>query len=968
METSIIQASSRSIAETECDRRKVYSILRIPDFLEDHSLLGDDPLQRLVLHCERWASFIAGLWVNPEKRDVSYWIRYRYLPDEGKVKSAFMTRSSETDDGFSNDLLMSLKSFGFEAEEASSDDKKMWRDLSSYSTVRVIRQREEAPKPLTRVFNSENQYLVSPWRGPGGVFDRLFEAFFARRKPVEVAICLKPDLLKPNERRFLEKYVAKSTTAAGHKAGVNLSGSDNQDNFTDPIAQRLGEISFDNLNRLGESFLTSVFVLAGDDATASGIARAISSQIDEEKPFGSDDKRSYADVIRIPKDVVARFIDDYNSLNFFFSPSRIPKIAERLSVEAGFDLGDFLTKRYRFMTDAKGAATAFRFPVGVKSGVKGLDVRQRAPDFIPYDRKPDLGTPEKNRNAAKENRQILLGAFESGGFAAINVNDFRRHALITGFTGSGKTQTALNLLHQFWNNFGIPFLVFESAKQEYRGFLGVVDWKEREKLSIYTLGNSTVAPFFLNPFEIQEGVRVETHISRLTTCFEAALPQLPFLPSIMIEALESVYLRFGLALTDVGPGDAANLVFPTLADLVKEVEKVIKGRGYVGENSGNIRAAILGRLKMLQFGSVGHMLNCRKSSPLGKIFTQPTILEMNDLNEQDKTLTTMFVLVFLREYREKHPDYKNLAHVTMVEEAHNILEETPSRANAESGSDSKAKAVASFCNMLTELRSVGEGLLIADQSPNKLARDAMRNTNVQIAHQLRDANDRETVANAMIMTQEQRDFIGKLRPGRAALFYSGLERATFIQADLYYSTDDPAAELPGKGFFVDLPADEFDEKIREHMTQNNVVERFNPETVLLWRECKWCPDKGAKCAGRFLAIKTVEEFAKEGDQNLVQKLCQLCDGVAEVWKNDPALDDKEKDKAHEEFNKRLRRSRKALINDVIELWNKIPQDCQDRISRWCFLRCVVSKFSDQPLESDRKWENLLILLKKQLVP
>ncbi len=51
--------------------------------------------------------------------------------------------------------------------------------------------------------------------------------------------------------------------------------------------------------------------------------------------------------------------------------------------------------------------------------------------------------------------------------------------------------------------------------------------------------------------------------------------------------------------------------------------------------------------------------------------------------------------------------------------------------------------------MLTEIRSYGEGLIIADQSPGKLADDVVRNTNLQIVHQLRDSTDREAMANAM---------------------------------------------------------------------------------------------------------------------------------------------------------------------------------------------------------------------------
>jgi hypothetical protein len=130
-----------------------------------------------------------------------------------------------------------------------------------------------------------------------------------------------------------------------------------------------------------------------------------------------------------------------------------------------------------------------------------------------------------------------------------------------------------------------------------------------------------------------------------------------------------------------------------------------------------------------------------------------------------------------------------------------LLENVASKGGGEgaTSADTRFKAVEAFCQMLTEIRSLGEGLIIADQSPEKLARDAMRNTNLQIAHQLRDSHDREAIGSAMIMEKEQRDFLGKLVPGQAALFRTGLEKATFIQVDKYYPTSEDWAAAKSNG-------------------------------------------------------------------------------------------------------------------------------------------------------------------------
>jgi hypothetical protein len=226
------------------------------------------------------------------------------------------------------------------------------------------------------------------------------------------------------------------------------------------------------------------------------------------------------------------------------------------------------------------------------------------------------------------------------------------------------------------------------------------------------------------------------------------------------------------------------------------------------------------------------------------LFTKPTILELNDLNEQDKSLVMMFLLTLLREFRETNAR-RELQHVTVVEEAHNVLANVPSAASVEGGmSDIRAKAVQAFCNMLSEVRAYGEGLIISDQSPEKLARDAMRNTNVQIAHQLRDAHDREAIANAMIMDEEQRDYLGKVEVGRAAVFYTGLQKATFITVPLYVSeeTDDPEVKVKWCGFNDCASPQESDEQVRKHMSALTGYRYWKP-----WRDCALCLDENEGC-------------------------------------------------------------------------------------------------------------------------
>jgi hypothetical protein len=281
-------------------------------------------------------------------------------------------------------------------------------------------------------------------------------------------------------------------------------------------------------------------------------------------------------------------------------------------------------------------------------------------------------------------------------------------------------------------------------------------------------------------------------------------------------------------------------------DLYNVIEGVVEGRNYAGEVKSNVMAATQGRLKILRMGSLGYMFGAERNPDLDDLFKQPVILELNDLNLDDKALVMMFLLTLLREYREQNPSRSSLEHVTVVEEAHNILAKAESQGNVDGGgADTKAKSVEAFCNMLAEVRALGEGLIIADQSPNKLAPDAMRNTNVQIAHQLRDGNDREAIANAMIMDEEQRDFLGKLETGRAAVFYTGLQKASFIQMPQYspskldkkrYNESDLRAKFPGYGFRED-DNEVSDYELSKYM---DLLTRKYRKPVLPFSSCEHC--------------------------------------------------------------------------------------------------------------------------------
>ena len=84
------------------------------------------------------------------------------------------------------------------------------------------------------------------------------------------------------------------------------------------------------------------------------------------------------------------------------------------------------------------------------------------------------------------------------------------------------------------------------------------------------------------------------------------------------------------------------------------------------------------------------------------------------------------------------------------------------------GSGNPQQTVADiFTNMLSEIRSYGEGLMIVDQVPTRLIPDVIKNTNYKIVHRLTAPDDCEVMAAGLALREEQKPLISALGIGNA---------------------------------------------------------------------------------------------------------------------------------------------------------------------------------------------------------
>lgn len=396
-------------------------------------------------------------------------------------------------------------------------------------------------------------------------------------------------------------------------------------------------------------------------------------------------------------------------------------------------------------------------------------------------------------------------------------NDFTRHALIIGITGGGKTNTAKSLLNTLWNAEKVPFLVIESAKREYWELRNL---KGFEDLLVFTLGAEaaqTSVRYRINPFETNPGISLQTHIDYLLSTFKAAFDLYPPMPYILEKAVYEVYSDRGWDIVE-NNNRLGLTEYPTLSDLYNKIDVIVDQMGYHQEVQSNVKAALQARVYSLMIGGKGAMLNTPRSVPIQELLSRPVVMELEDLGDDEtKSFVIGLLLVQLYEYRKSQmtKGSKELSHVLMVEEAHRLLKNV---SESGEGGNTRAKSVEFFCNLLAEIRTFGQGILIADQIPTKLAPDTIKNTNLKIVHRTVAQEDRETIGRAMNMSPEQIEYLSSLRRGYAAVYAEGDNRPKCVKLPLvtaYYDKNRAQVIAEAKNRVYRL-ASGYDEKIAHH--------------------------------------------------------------------------------------------------------------------------------------------------------
>lgn len=401
---------------------------------------------------------------------------------------------------------------------------------------------------------------------------------------------------------------------------------------------------------------------------------------------------------------------------------------------------------------------------------------------------PDEAMPDEDKmNLGKI---YHMGKEEAAGLI-LNRQAMASHTFITGSTGTGKSNAVYHLLDEITKNGQTTFLVVEPAKGEYKNVFG-----NCTDVQVFGTNPRETPLLRMNPFAFPENIHILEHIDRLVEIFNACWPMYAAMPAVLKDAIERSYQKVGW---DLRNSESEKGVFPTFFDLLDILPGVIEESHYSKDTQSDYVGALCTRVKSLTNGIYGSVLCAEDALSDAEMFDQNVIVDLSRVGSMETKSLLMGILVMkLQEYRMCSSGMNSrLRHVTVLEEAHNLLRKTSAEQSQE-GANLQGKSVEMLANAIAEMRTYGEGFIIADQAPGLLDMSVIRNTNTKIILRLPDEENRKLVGKSAALKEAQIDELSKLPLGVAAVYQNEWPEAVLCKIEAYPMPENAVYHKPSK--------------------------------------------------------------------------------------------------------------------------------------------------------------------------
>lgn len=406
------------------------------------------------------------------------------------------------------------------------------------------------------------------------------------------------------------------------------------------------------------------------------------------------------------------------------------------------------------------ASTAFRFPVAPSGGLEGVATQRLSALGGGRDPSPtaDLG--------------IRIGRRVGGGDLTLSHAELAQHVLVAGLPGFGKTTTIHQMLAQLARA-DVPFLVLDPAKSDYRQLAALLHSEDRE-CTVHRLSHTAPA---LNPLAVPDGVDGHSHTGRVLAAFDASFGFTPDWRAGYVWLGRALYEALGQAVQESRQ--------PTLADLHRCVLRLLSESDYGPTVRADITGSLLSRIEFLATGPAGLSLLGSGGVDWAGLLSRCAVIEMGAFTgPEERSLLFALLLAGLVSYREAHPSRSELAHVTVLEEAHRVLP-----------AGTRSVGAQLFAEALAELRGAGEGLIVAEQAPSMLHPAVAKLTATKLAHRIVESQERTLMSDSMLLDARQADELARLAPGRVIAYTAAGSRPTLVEVERVTRTEDTAPAI-----------------------------------------------------------------------------------------------------------------------------------------------------------------------------
>ena len=320
-------------------------------------------------------------------------------------------------------------------------------------------------------------------------------------------------------------------------------------------------------------------------------------------------------------------------------------------------------------------------------------------------------------------------------------DEWIKHVLIVGMSGSGKTNLGFLILREL-SHHGKPALVFD-WKRNYRD---LIQLPGLEGTQVFTVGGET-RPFHFNPLLPPPGCLPGQWLMQLVDVIKHAYFVGEGVEYLLRDAIDQVYENCGLFTGELRQN-------PNFYQVRAQVHtRRTQGRMSLW------KASAVRVLESLCFRhGLGPVINTASQWQHRDLLKQVVVLELDSLADADKVFITEAMILWLYEFRKREAHREHFKHALIIEEGHHILSEAK---EVHEGVETIMET------SLRQIREFGEAVIVIDQEPSKLSNSIKANTYTKFVFNLGNGKDKDDIARCLGLDQEERRYIDSLDVGEA---------------------------------------------------------------------------------------------------------------------------------------------------------------------------------------------------------